>query len=116
MLASITHRITGVGLYFGSFLVATWIVALGLAPAEGTGEVPAFYALIETLISSIFGQLVLVAWAAAVLYHFANGIRHMLWDGPAIGFDPKVASAVSTFNFAFAAVGSVALWATAVLL
>ena len=28
MAASITHRITGVALYFGTFLIAGWIIAL----------------------------------------------------------------------------------------
>ena len=28
MAASITHRITGTALYFGSFLITAWIVAL----------------------------------------------------------------------------------------
>ncbi|MEL6286252.1 MAG: succinate dehydrogenase, cytochrome b556 subunit [Pseudomonadota bacterium] len=115
MVASITHRVTGSALYFGSFLIAAWIVALGLTPAAGE-DVPAFYAAIEAVITSPFGQIILVLWAAAVLYHFANGIRHLLWDGPAIGFDPKVASAWSVFNFIFAGVGAIALWAAATLL
>jgi len=115
MLASISHRISGVALYFGSFLIAAWIVALGLSPAEGEA-VPAIYQTIEGVITSPFGQIVLVLWAAAVLYHFANGIRHLLWDGPKIGFDPKTASAWSVFNFTFAILGALALWAAATLL
>ncbi|MEM7768515.1 MAG: succinate dehydrogenase, cytochrome b556 subunit [Pseudomonadota bacterium] len=115
MVASISHRITGSALYFGSFLIGAWIVALGMAPAPGE-TVPAFYQFMDGVISSVFGQIVLVLWAAAVLFHFANGIRHLLWDGPAIGFDPKVASAWSVFNFAFAAIGAVALWAAATML
>lgn len=109
MVASISHRITGVALYFGSVLIAAWIVALGL-PAQAGGEAPAAYQLIETVIASIPGQILLVLWAAAVLYHFANGIRHLLWDGPGIGFNPKTASMVSAFNFLFAAGGAVAIW------
>lgn len=112
MLASIMHRITGSALYFGSALIAAWIFALTLTP-QTTGEAPQFYQLIETVISSIPGQVVLVLWAAAVLYHFANGIRHLLWDGPRIGFDPKTASTWSAFNFLFAIVGAAGLWAAA---
>ncbi len=115
MLASITHRLTGVALYFGSFLIAAWLVALGLPPSGDTG-VPAAYATIEMIVASPFGQVVLVLWAAAVLYHFANGIRHLLWDGPKIGFDPKTASAWSIFNFTFAILGAAALWAAATLI
>ena len=61
------------------------------------------------------GQILLFLWAFAVLFHFANGIRHLLWDGPGLGFNPKVASHISIFNYAFALVGAVALMAAAVL-
>jgi len=115
MLASITHRITGTALYFGSALIAAWIVALTLTPPSAS-EVPPLYQLIEAVITSIPGQVLLVLWAAAVLYHFANGIRHLLWDGPGIGFDPGPASAWSAFNFVFAIVGAVGLWAAATLI
>lgn len=105
MLASITHRITGSGLYFGTFLIAAWLIAL----ASGREA----YETVEAIIFSIFGQVILFLWAVAVLFHFANGIRHLLWDGPGIGFSPKVASQVSIFNYAFAILGAAALFAAA---
>ena len=102
MAASITQRITGVALYFGTFLIAGWIVAL----ATGADCYPA----IEGILFSWYGGVILYLWAVAVLFHLANGIRHLLWDGPAIGFDPKVASSVSLFNYTFAILGAAALW------
>ncbi|MFN3314877.1 MAG: succinate dehydrogenase, cytochrome b556 subunit, partial [Hyphomonas sp.] len=84
MVASITHRLTGVALYFGTFLIVAWLVALAISPET--------YAQIESIVASIPGRIVLFLWAVAVLFHFANGIRHLLWDGPGIGFSPKVAS------------------------
>jgi succinate dehydrogenase / fumarate reductase cytochrome b subunit len=107
MLASITHRITGVGLYGGTLLIAVWLVALASGPEA--------YATVEAIAFSIPGQILLFLWAFAVLFHFANGIRHLVWDGPGAGFTPKVASQVSIFNYAFALVGAVALMAAAVL-
>ncbi len=101
MLASITQRITGAGMYFGTFLIAAWLIALASGPEA--------YAFVEGIITSIFGKIVLFFWAFAVLFHFANGIRHMLWDGPGIGFSPKVASQVSIFNYAFAIIGAAVL-------
>ncbi|MFN7055417.1 succinate dehydrogenase, cytochrome b556 subunit [Hyphomonas sp.] len=101
MVASITHRLTGTALYFGTFLIAAWLIALATSPEA--------YAVIDGLIASIFGKIVLYLWAVAVLFHFANGIRHLLWDGPGIGFTPKLASQVSMFNFVFAIVGAAAL-------
>jgi succinate dehydrogenase / fumarate reductase cytochrome b subunit len=101
MLASITHRLTGVALYFGTLLIAAWLVALALGRDA--------YAVVETVIFSLPGQALLFLWAVAVLFHFANGIRHLLWDGPGLGFSPKVASQVSVFNFAFAIIGAAGL-------
>ena len=103
MAASITHRITGTALYFGSFLITAWIVALA-TNAE-------WYSVIESVISAWYGQVILFLWAVAVLYHFANGIRHLLWDGPHIGFDPKTASTVSVFIYLFAVIGGAAIFA-----
>lgn len=112
MAASIFHRVTGAALYFGSFLIALWIVALGARPAGG-GEAPALYSTIEAILASIPGQVILVLWAAAVLFHWANGIRYLVWSGPRVGFDPKTASGVSVFNFVFAILGALAIWAAA---
>lgn len=101
MLASITHRITGAALYGGTVLIAAWMIAL--ATSRGT------YLALEAVIFSLPGQVLLFLWTAAVLFHFANGIRHLLWDGPGLGFSPKTASNVSVFNFAFAVLGAGAL-------
>ncbi len=108
MVASIMQRITGAALYFGTFLIAAWLIAL----STGRGA----YNVVESVIYSIPGQIVLYLWTVAVLFHFANGIRHMLWDGPKIGFDPKTASRISVFNFAFAILGAAAVWAAAAYL
>jgi succinate dehydrogenase / fumarate reductase cytochrome b subunit len=103
--ASITHRITGCALYFGTFLIAAWIVALATHAT--------WYPMIEDILFSWFGSIILYLWAVAALYHLVNGIRHLLWDGPAIGFDPKTASVVSIFNYTVAFLGAAAIWAAA---
>ena len=105
MLASITHRITGVALYFGTFLIAGWLVALATG-AE-------CYDAIEDILFSWVGAVILYLWAVAALFHLVNGIRHLLWDGPNVGFDPKTASAVSIFNYTVAILGAAAIWAAA---
>lgn len=115
MASSITHRFTGMAMYFGSALIAAWIFALAM-PTQADGSAPECYTLIESVIGSVFGQIVLVLWAAAVLFHLANGIRHLLWDGPHIGFEPKTASAWSAFAYVFAIAGAVAIWAAATLI
>ncbi|MBI1401404.1 succinate dehydrogenase, cytochrome b556 subunit [Hyphomonas sp.] len=101
MAASITHRFTGMALYGGTLLIAAWLFALASGPDA--------YAMVEAAAFSIPGQILLFLWAVAILYHFANGIRHLVWDGPGAGFDPKVASQISIFNYVFAIVGASAL-------
>ncbi|MGC6499835.1 MAG: succinate dehydrogenase, cytochrome b556 subunit [Henriciella sp.] len=107
MYGSIFHRVTGVGLYGGAFLIAAWVVALASGPAT--------YAVVEALMQSWPGQLLLFLWTMAVLYHLANGLRHLVWDGPMVGFSPRIASAWSFFNFAFAVLGAAAIWSLATL-
>lgn len=101
MASSITHRITGMGLYAGTLLIAAWLIALANGPEA--------YAKVEAIAYSIPGQIILFLWAVAVLFHLANGVRHMLWEGPGIGFTPKVASQVSIFIYAFSVIGAAAL-------
>lgn len=105
MYGSIFHRLTGIGLYGGAFLICAWLVAMAVGPEA--------YAFIEAIAFSLPGQLLLFAWSAAVLYHLANGLRHLIWDGPGVGFNPKVASLWSWFNFAFALAGAAAIWSLA---
>jgi succinate dehydrogenase / fumarate reductase cytochrome b subunit len=69
---SIFHRITGVALAVGAFGIVAWLLAVA---GEGDG-----YTAIAAVLASAVGKGLLVAFAAALLYHFFNGIRHLLWD------------------------------------
>ena len=69
---SIMHRITGVALTAGTFLMVLWITTLSL------GE--SFYEYYIFFIKSWFGNLVLIGFTFALSYHFSNGIRHLFWD------------------------------------
>lgn len=105
MAASIAHRISGVALYIGSAVIAALIIAVAVGP-EAFRSTMAY-------VMSIPGRLILLGFTGAITYHFANGMRHLIWDGPGAGFSPKVASAVSIFNFLFAIVATVCIWAFA---
>ncbi len=105
MVASIMHRATGVGLYVGSFVLAAWIISAAMGRSA--------YDFVFAAMMSIPGQILLFLWTLAVTFHFANGIRHLMWDGPRAGFSPKTASAISVFNFAFSLLASAGLWAIA---
>ena len=105
MAASIAHRISGVALYMGSALIAALIISIAMGPDA--------YETVYGLILSIPGRIVLLGFTGALTYHFANGIRHLIWDGPGTGFSPGVASMVSIFNFLFATAATVGIWAMA---
>ncbi len=105
MAGSIFHRVSGVGLYGGAFLIGAWLIALATGPEA--------YAFFEMIAFSLPGQFILFAWSMAVLYHLANGLRHLIWDGPMIGFNPGAASLWSMFNFAFAIIGAAVIWSLA---
>jgi succinate dehydrogenase / fumarate reductase cytochrome b subunit len=67
---SIFHRITGIGLAFGSILFFGWLFALSF------GYVNEYNTLIQTPIAQLFCFGVLFSGC----YHFFNGIRHLIWD------------------------------------
>ncbi|MEO1028909.1 MAG: succinate dehydrogenase, cytochrome b556 subunit, partial [Pseudomonadota bacterium] len=68
------------------------------------------------LLLSIPGRIVLLGITGAVMFHFANGIKYLLWDGPKIGFSPKTASTFAAFNVIFAVAATAAIWAAAYFL
>jgi succinate dehydrogenase / fumarate reductase cytochrome b subunit len=72
MLLSITHRITGVGLALGSVLLVWWLIALAVGPD--------YFALVQSVMGSWIGRLVILGFTWALFYHFCNGIRHLCWD------------------------------------
>ena len=69
---SIFHRITGVALTFGLFLLVAWIFTLSL------GE--EYFEYFVMFIKSWFGLLILFGFTFALNYHLCNGIRHLFWD------------------------------------
>src|SRR5262245_52788197 len=80
MVMSIVHRITGFGLYFGTLLVAWWLIAA----AQGPGA----YAGIGSFMSSFLGRLILFGYTWALMHHMLGGIRHLIWD-MGRGFGPQ---------------------------
>ncbi|HEU0223109.1 MAG TPA: succinate dehydrogenase, cytochrome b556 subunit [Paracoccaceae bacterium] len=69
---SILHRLTGIAMAFVAMLVVWWF----LAAATG----PDYFATVDWILTSWIGHLVLIAAIWALWFHFANGIRHLLWD------------------------------------
>jgi succinate dehydrogenase / fumarate reductase cytochrome b subunit len=80
MMMSIAHRITGAALYFGTGLLAWWLIAIATGPNA--------YADFEWFIGSIIGQLILFGYTWALMHHMLGGIRHLIWD-TLRGFEPN---------------------------
>jgi succinate dehydrogenase / fumarate reductase cytochrome b subunit len=72
MVMSILHRLTGGALYFGTLLLAAWLIATAM------GEVPFTY--VNGLFAHPVGQLILFGYSWALVHHMLGGIRHLIWD------------------------------------
>ncbi len=96
MMMSIVHRITGVGLYAGTLLLAWWL----LAAASG----PNAYAKFEWFAGSIIGRLILFGYTWALIHHMLGGVRHLIWDS-GHGFGPNEREWLAAANL----IGSIAI-------
>ena len=72
MTLSILHRITGVAASVGFLLFVWWLMALASGPAA--------YADVMHWLATPFAKLLLVGFTFSFVYHFCNGIRHLMWD------------------------------------
>ncbi len=72
MTMSITHRITGAGLYLGTLLLAWWLIAAATDAKS--------FAVVNDLLGSWFGRLVLFGFTWALFTHMMGGIRHFVQD------------------------------------
>lgn len=75
---SITHRLTGVALTFGSLLIVAWLIAGAAGPA-------AYHELLG-FIRSWIGLFLLFGWTFSIFFHLCNGVRHLFWDA-GLGFE-----------------------------
>lgn len=79
MMMSIVHRITGAALYFGSLLLALWLLAAASGPND--------FATAQTILGSFIGRVVLIGYTWALMHHMLGGIRHLIMD-TGQGFGP----------------------------
>ena len=91
---SITHRLTGVGLYVGVFVLA-WAIIMGIYGCD---------CILPLMTSTLPGKILLFCWSTALFYHALNGVRHLLWD-TGRGFDLKCV----TSSGVFVVIGAVSL-------
>ena len=78
-ILSISHRITGVVLFFSSYLICFWLFSL------------AFHEDLKIILNNFFltnlGKILFFFITLSFIYHFLNGIRHLFWD---LGYGFKI--------------------------
>lgn len=72
MALSILHRITGAALSVGLVLLVVWLAAVAAGPEA--------FAMVDGIVDSWLGVIVMLGFTIAAFLHFANGIRHLAWD------------------------------------
>lgn len=101
MVASITHRITGAALYFGTLLVAWWLIAA----ASG----PAYFDYVHGIFGSWFGRLVLFGYTWALVQHMLGGLKHLMWD-TGRGMEKDHTTKMAKFIFVLAPILTLLIW------
>ena len=77
---SIFHRLTGIFLTLGSFLLVFWFLSVLI------GE--DFYNYFQIISSNFIFKVILFFWTLAFFYHLFNGIRYLFWSF-SLGMDLK---------------------------
>jgi succinate dehydrogenase / fumarate reductase cytochrome b subunit len=98
---SILHRITGVLLSLGFFILVYWLAAAASGPESYAGAVG--------VLGSFPVQMVLFGAAFAFCYHLLNGIRHLFFD-MGRGFELATARKSARFAVIGAVVLALVVW------
>ena len=101
MTMSILHRVTGCALYFGTLLLAWWLIAVASGPNA--------YGAFQSVASSWFGRLVLFGYTWALMHHMLGGIRHLIWDN-IIGMEPGEREWLATATIYASVALTIAIW------
>jgi succinate dehydrogenase / fumarate reductase cytochrome b subunit len=78
MLTSILTRVTGNALIVTAFLIAWWFLAAATSAD--------YFATVNAVMTSWFGDLVLTLSVLGLWYHTLAGIRHLIYD-QGVGLD-----------------------------
>jgi succinate dehydrogenase / fumarate reductase cytochrome b subunit len=81
-ITSILTWITGNALLLAALLIVWWFLAAATSPE--------YFAVADGLITSWFGDLVMLLSLWALWYHTLAGVRHLIWDN-AIGLEIETA-------------------------
>ena len=71
-MLSILHRGTGLFLVLGLIVICTWLVCVAL------GE--DYFQTFNSIGSTLVGKIISLGLVFSLVFHFFNGIRHLVWD------------------------------------
>ena len=71
-MTSILTRITGNALIVAALMVVWWLLAAASSPD--------YFATADAVVTSWFGDIVMLLSLWALWYHTLAGIRHLIWD------------------------------------
>ncbi len=71
-ILSISHRISGIFLSLGLFVMFGFIAFLALGKN--------YYVIWQCFANSLIGEVLFMGWIIALFFHMLNGIRHLFWD------------------------------------
>ncbi len=69
---SILNRITGIAMLGSALLIVWWLLA------AATGK--AYFDLVDGLMTSMLGDVVMTLSILGLWYHTLGGLRHLIWD------------------------------------
>jgi succinate dehydrogenase / fumarate reductase, cytochrome b subunit len=104
MLLSILHRATGFGLAAGALLVTWWLMSAAMGEAA--------FLNFHDFAGSVIGRLMMFGWIWAYVFHFLNGIRHLVWDAGR-GFAVKTAALSAWVVLLLSFAGAALVWCMA---
>src|SRR5882757_4773736 len=98
---SILHRVTGIFMTIGIALLVYWLVAIASGSDAYSNALQVFAMPIIKAASFL--------WVLSFMYHFLNGIRHLVWD-LGYGFEKAVARKTGWLVFIAALVLTAITW------
>jgi succinate dehydrogenase / fumarate reductase cytochrome b subunit len=98
---SIVHRITGGALYFGTVLVAWWLLAASTSERQ--------FEIAQMVVTSWIGLAVLIGFTWAMFHHLLGGIRHLIWD-TGIGMEKHTSSRLGWATLAGSILLTLLVW------
>ncbi len=101
MMLSIVHRMTGAALFFGTALLAWWL----LAAASG----PEAFETVQGFMGSILGRIILLGYTWALIHHMLGGLRHLVWD-TGRGFELPTVELVAKLMVASSVALTILVW------